>query len=204
MPVLLDIRVNVNMITPDCVASLGLQVCPLTDLHKGSITINQPFDHEGQPVGYVVMRVQVKSIEGYNEDQVALVAHSSSEFGHKVLIILGTPTTDRAITVLRESEIDRLATPWASVHKNTLLWAAAACVSAVQSDVATKPIDVMGYEEPIRFQESIMVKPFELLVVKGWTKITFITGKLCCGTFTMNSWYNRYVQLYWYWYSNVS
>ena len=38
--------------------------------------------------------------------------HSSAEFAHHVPIILGTPTTDQAIVTLKESEIDRLATPW--------------------------------------------------------------------------------------------
>ena len=62
-------------------------------------------------MGYIVMRVQVDGIAGYNEDQVALMAQSSLEFRHEVLIILGTPTTDRAIAILKESEIDNLATP---------------------------------------------------------------------------------------------
>ena len=33
-----------------------------------------------------------------------------------------------------------------------------------------------------------MVKPFESLVVKVQTKITFTVGKLHCGTFAMNLW----------------
>ena len=57
------------------------------------------------------MNVQIEGISGYNEDQVALVACSSAEFAHHVPIILGTPTTDRAIKTLKESEIDKLATP---------------------------------------------------------------------------------------------
>ena len=95
------------------------------------------------------MSVQIDGISGYNEDQVALVAHSSAEFAHHVPIILGTPTMDRAIKTLKESEIDKLATPWACVRKSTLLWAATTRVAAVRADVTTKPIDIMGYEEPI-------------------------------------------------------
>ena len=44
MPVLLDTGVNINMITPECVAALGLQMGPLTDLREGGITIDQPFN----------------------------------------------------------------------------------------------------------------------------------------------------------------
>ena len=43
MPVLLDMGANVNMITPECMVALGLQMGPLMDLHEGGITIDQPF-----------------------------------------------------------------------------------------------------------------------------------------------------------------
>ena len=92
--VLLDTGANVNMITPECVVALGLQMGPLTDLQEGGITIDQPFNYEGQPIGYIIMRVQIDGISSYDEDQVMLIAHSSADFAHKVPIILGTPTTD--------------------------------------------------------------------------------------------------------------
>ena len=91
------------------------------------------------------MSMQIDGISGYNEDQVVLMAHSSAKFAHHIPIILGTPTTDQAIRALKESEIDRLATPWACVRKSTLLWAATTRVAAVRADVTMKPIDVVGY-----------------------------------------------------------
>ena len=94
MLVLLDTGVNVNMITPECMVALGLQMGPLMDLFEGSVTIDQPFNYEGRPIGYVIMRVQIDGISGYDKDQVALIACSSTEFAHHVPIILGTPTTD--------------------------------------------------------------------------------------------------------------
>ena len=187
MPVLLDTGANVNMITPECMVALGLQMGPLTDLREGGITIDQPFNYEGRPIGYVIMSVQIEGISSYNEDQVVLVAHSSTEFTHHVPIILGTPTTDRAIKTLKESEIDKLATPWACVRKSTLLWAATTRVAAVRADVAMKPVNVMGYEEPVWLLTAEVVKPFETLVVKARTKITFTTGCLCCSTLAMDS-----------------
>ena len=77
MPVLLDMGANVNMITPECVVALGLQMGLLTDLHEGGITIDQPFNYEQRLIGYVIMSMQIDGISGYNEDQVALMAHSS-------------------------------------------------------------------------------------------------------------------------------
>ena len=64
--------------------ALGLQMGPLMDLHEGGITINQPFNYEGRPIGYVIMSVQIDGISSYNEDQVALMARSSTEFAHHV------------------------------------------------------------------------------------------------------------------------
>ena len=133
------------------------------------------------------MSVQIDRISSYNEDQVALMAHSSAEFAHHVLVILGTPTTDRAIATLKESKIDRLATLWAFVRKSTLLWAATTWVTAVRADVPTKPIDVTGYEESMRLLAAEVVEPFETLVVKARTKITFTAGHLCCSTLAMDS-----------------
>ena len=57
MPVLLDMGANVNMITPECVVALGLQMGPLTDLCEGGITIDQPFNYEGRLIGYIIMSV---------------------------------------------------------------------------------------------------------------------------------------------------
>ena len=187
MPVLLDTGANVNMLTPECMVALGLQMGPLTDLHEGGITINQPFNYEGRLIGYVIMSVQINGIFSYNEDQVALMAHSSAKFVHHVPIILGTPTTDQAIKTLKESEIDRLATPWACVRKSTLLWAVTTWVAAIRADVTMKPVNITGYEEPIHLLTAEVVEPFETLVVKARMKITFTAGCLCCSTLAMDS-----------------
>ena len=48
MLVLLDMGVNVNMITPECMVALGLQMGPLMDLWEGGVTIDQPFSYEGR------------------------------------------------------------------------------------------------------------------------------------------------------------
>ena len=88
---------------------------------------------------------------------------------------------------LKESEIDRLATPWACVRKSTLLWAATTQVAAVRADVTMKPVNVTGYEEPVCLLTAKVVEPFKTLVVKARTRITFMAGCLCCSTLAMDS-----------------
>ena len=57
----------------------------------------------------------------------------------------------------------------------------------VRADVAMKPVNFMGYEEPAHLLASGVVKPFKTLVVKARTKITFMAGHLHCSTLMMDS-----------------
>ena len=73
------------------------------------------------------------------------------------------------------------------IRNSTLLRAANAQASAVTVDVATKPVDVMGYEEPMHLLGPEVVEPFKTLVVKARTRITFTAGQLHCLTLMMDS-----------------
>ena len=58
-----------------------------------------------QPVGYVVIQIQVDGVQGYDEDQISLVILDLSNFVAWVPIILGTPTINCIINVIKK-EID--------------------------------------------------------------------------------------------------
>ena len=60
-------------------------------------------------------------------------------------------------------------------------------VSGIRADITTKPVDVMGYQEPMRLLAPEVVEPFKMLVVRARTKITFTAGQLHCSTLMMNS-----------------
>ena len=59
----------------------------------------------------MISRVQVHEIACYDED----------EFCWHVTIMIGTCTLGRIINVIKESEMDRLLTPWAMVRASCLL-----------------------------------------------------------------------------------
>ena len=65
-----------------------------------------------EPVGFVMMNVKVPCVQGYDEDQIAIVMDDPgmSEWP----VILGTPTLYRVMEVIKESEISKLVMPWAS------------------------------------------------------------------------------------------
>ena len=66
-------------------------------------------------MGYIVMWVQVDGVQGYDEDQIALVIPDLSNFVAWVPIILGTPMIGHTVNVIREREIDDLAMPWVNI-----------------------------------------------------------------------------------------
>ena len=65
-----------------------------------------------EPVGFIMMNVKVPCVEGYDEDQVAIVMDDPDM--SECPVILGTPTIYRIMEVIKESEISKLAVPWAS------------------------------------------------------------------------------------------
>ena len=65
-----------------------------------------------EPVGFIMMNVKVPCVQGYDEDQVAIVMDDPDM--SECLVILGTPTIYCVMGVIKESEISKLAVPWAS------------------------------------------------------------------------------------------
>ena len=51
-------------------------------------------------------------VQGYDEDQIALVIPDLSNFAVQAPVILGTPTISCIINMIKEKEIDALAMPW--------------------------------------------------------------------------------------------
>ena len=65
-----------------------------------------------EPIGFIMMNVRVPCVQGYDEDQIAIVMDNPGMT--EWLVILGTPTLYRIMEVIKESEISKLAVPWAS------------------------------------------------------------------------------------------
>ena len=115
-----------------------MDVGPLSDLLGGTLGINGFGGVYTQPLGYVIISVQVQGVRGYNKDQVALVEPDSTTFGSQVLVILGTPTINRIINVIKESEIYELSASLNGLRTAQLL----ACYQAelsVKSDATVPP-----------------------------------------------------------------
>ena len=89
---LLDSGSSINAVTLEFIKAHSLDVGPLSNLVDITLKINGFGGLFSHPLGYVIIRVQVEGVKGYNEDQIALVILDLTAFGSKVLVILGTPT----------------------------------------------------------------------------------------------------------------
>ena len=78
---LLDSGSTINTVTSEFVKAHSLDLGPLSDLVDDTLKINGFRGLLSQPLGYVIIRVQLEGVKGYNEDQVALVVSDSTIFG---------------------------------------------------------------------------------------------------------------------------
>ena len=107
---LIDNGARVNLVTLEFVKNRGLEVGSIQDLndHDGYTPLSGLGGKITEPLGYVILRVQIPYMPSYDEDQVALVVSEDSNFLKRCQVILGTPTINRAVWVMKESEMEKL------------------------------------------------------------------------------------------------
>ena len=79
---------QVNTITPRYVSKHSLQVGLITDLMGSKVTCMGLGNAYTRRLGYVVIWAQVDGVQGFDEDQIALVIMDFSNFATRVPIIL--------------------------------------------------------------------------------------------------------------------
>ena len=118
------------------------------------------------PEGFVMMNVKVPCVKGYNEDQIAIVMDDP---GMKDCpVILRTPTIFRVMEVIKESEISKLAIPWASSRVSWLMRGIHTQMSQVTvDDVANKLVAPLSVDEVVRVSHKCKIPPFGHKVIQG-------------------------------------
>ena len=100
--------------------------------------------------GYIIVKVQLKGVWGYNEDQVALVIPDSTTFGSQVMVTLGMLTINWIINVIKESKIDELS---ASLNGSRIFCLLACCQaepSVGRKTAANQTMDLTDLNEAVR------------------------------------------------------
>ena len=67
---------------------------------------------KAHPLGYVVIRIQVEGVPKYDEDQVAFVVDDNTTFSWRVPVVLGTPTINCVVAVMKESNLNNVPMEW--------------------------------------------------------------------------------------------
>ena len=118
MTCLIDNGARVNLVTLEFVRERGLGVGSIQDLsgHNGRIPLSGLGGKITEPLGYVMFQVQIPHVPSYGEDQVALIVVEDSHFLKKCQVVLGTPTINRAVRVMKESEMEATPEAWRSAQ----------------------------------------------------------------------------------------
>ena len=140
-----------------------------------------------EPIGFVMMNVKVPCVQGYNEDQIAIVMDDLGMTEWPV--ILGTPTLYRVMAVIKESEIFQLAVPWASSRVSWLMRDIQAKLSqVVMNDIANKLIVPLHVDEVIRVASKCTVPPFGHKAIHGKVNLILHGYKMNVMTHGLEKW----------------
>ena len=110
------------------------------------------------------MRLQVKEVAGYDEDVAFLLVPDGSSFGKRVLLVIGTCTLAQVINVIKESEMDKISTPWVTVCLAQLLLR---CVMTEESHKDKNTASHETMDEVIEMKDNVCVGPFQAEILKG-------------------------------------
>ena len=129
-------------------------------------------------MGYIIIRVQEDGIQGYDEDKIVLVIPDLSNFMAWVPVILGTPTISHIMNVIKEREIDALATPWVNALVAYLLavWQATATVD--DDIVAAGVLNLTGYDEMVTTKFTKMIDAFLSHIIHARTRTAYTGARL--------------------------
>ena len=127
----------------------------------------------------MVFRVQVEGVPSYDEYQAALVIPDDSDFGRKVPVILGTPTINRLVRGMKESEFNTVPeewqySKWSYEHVNQIrLHKMDVPEGSFQTNTRENPIDL---DEKVLLRNKIPIPAFETAIVHGCTEHTIMMG----------------------------
>ena len=188
---LLDNGAQLNFITPAYAQARGMDIMSLDYLAEeigGAIPLIRGLGGISvEPVGFVMMNVKVPGVEGYDEDQIAIVMDDPGMTEWPV--ILGTPTLYRVMEVIKESEISKLAVPWASSRVSWLMRDVLAKLGqVVVNDIANKPIAPLHVDEVVRVASKCTVPPFGHKAIHGMVNLILHGYKMNVMTHGLEKW----------------
>ena len=130
-------------------------------------------------MGYVVIRVQVEGVPEYNEDQVAFVVDDNTTFSWRVPVVLGTPTINRVVAVMKESNLNNAPMEWQAsktsyelVNGFLMRRLHLEPEGGFPTNTGKNPIDL---DKTVSLTSKCVALPFESVIMHGCTQRTMMT-----------------------------
>ena len=168
---LLDNGSQLNFMTPAYAIKRGLNIMSLDCFAKESGEALPPINCLGggfiKPKGFAVVNVQVPCIKGYNEDQIVIVIDDPNM--KECPVLLDTPTIYWVMPVIKESEINQLATSWATSQLSWMFCSMTTAVATLLTDVANKTLSPTELNEIVRTSGKVQVLSLGHKIIHGKT-----------------------------------
>ena len=133
-----------------------------------------------EPTGFTLMRVQIERMPHYDEQQVVFVLDDPSGFSARIPVILGTPTINRVIQTMKESEIHEAPSEWQAARV-AFEWTQGFQLQRrslterlkFPTNTAEDPLDL---DEKVLLTNKCMIPGFQSVIAHGCTQNTMMMG----------------------------
>ena len=178
---LIDNGACVNLVTLEFVKARGLGVGLIQQLndHNGHIPLSGLGGNVTESLGYIVIQVQIPYVLSYDKDQVALVVRDDSCFISQCPVVLGTPTINWMIRMMKESALKSPLEAWQSVQYSNEYGTYMAQMDPANNGITMptntgqKPTDL---DEIVLLKNRITIPVFETAVLHCHMKRTMMMG----------------------------
>ena len=152
-------------IMPSFFEDCSFNVGPLADIVGRWVTCVGLGNALTWPLGYVIVWVQVDRVQGYDENQIALLILDLSNFVACVPVILRIPMIGHVINVIKEKEIDALTTPWVNAQVDYLLAVWWATATTEDGKAATGGSDPCNKDEIVTTKDAKTINAFSSHII---------------------------------------
>ena len=132
---------------------------------------------KAHPIGYVVIHVQVEGVPEYDEDQVAFVVDDNTTFSWRVPVVLGTPTINRVVAVMKESNLNNAPMEWQAsktsyeLANGFLMRKLHLELEGFPTNTGKNPIDL---DETVSLTSKCIASPSKSVIMHGRTQRTMM------------------------------
>ena len=135
---------------------------------------------QSEPLGFTLLRVQIEGMPHYDKQQVIFVLDDPSAFSARIPVILGTPTINRVIQSMKESEVHNAPMEWQAAKVTNeraqgFQFRRASLGERLKflTNTAEDPLDL---DKKVLLTDKCTIPDFQSVVAHGRTQRTMMMG----------------------------